>query len=199
MMYLVFFLLLVKFFLIEKEGDKWQVVIGIFFVFIMLMVMCVGLGIVFYLFFFVVFGIIVLVCFVMFYVCMFGGEGEVCIFIGVKNCCLFFVWLMGFVLFVVIFLFVFFLWFCNLYIMGGGFGLFDLCYVIGFSDEVNFDVIGSICMSDLVVLCVQFEGGCQFVGFLWFKVIVYDCYEDKCWLCVLCCSWECCDLMQGVF
>ncbi|MEM6703306.1 MAG: DUF3488 and transglutaminase-like domain-containing protein [Acidobacteriota bacterium] len=199
MMHLALFSLLAKLFSIEKEGDKWQVVIGIFFVFITSMATSAGPGIVLYLLFFVTLGITVLARFAMFHVRTLGGEGEARSLIGAKNRRPSLVWLTGLALLVAVPLFVFLPRLRNPYIMGSGSGSSDLRYVTGFSDEANLDIIGSIRSSDTVALRAQFEGGRQLAGSLRLKAIAYDRYEDKRWLRAARRSWERRDATQGAF
>lgn len=199
MMHLALFSLLAKLFSIEKEGDKWQVVIGIFFVFITAMATSAGPGIVLYLLCFVALGITVLARFAMFHVRTLGGEGAARTLIGAKNRRPSLVWLTGLALLVAVPLFVFLPRLRNPYIMGSGTGAGDLRYVTGFSDEANLDVIGSIRTSDSVALRAQFEGGRQLAGSLRLKAIAYDRYEDKRWLRAPRREWERRDAVQGAF
>jgi transglutaminase-like putative cysteine protease len=174
------FAVLVKLFALVRERDKWQAVIGIFFIFLAAMGTSLHPTIVLYLLAFLVISLLTLTRFTFLHVLAgFGREDPKLAalplrgFLGVST---------GFVVLVAIPLFALLPRVRQPFIVGRGpQGTGSTIEASGFSDAVNLDSIGTIRNSRAVVMRVQNEGGGDTGQDLRFKAATFEGYDGGSW------------------
>lgn len=178
-LHLILFALLVKLFSLTRERDKWQVAIGVFFLFLASMGTSVHPTIVIYLIAFLVLSLVMLTRFAFLHVLAgFGREDPELARIPLRGF-LGFCTLLTVVLSVP--LFAFLPRVPSPYIVGRGSGLGQTIESAGFSDEVTLDSIGQIRNSQDVALRLLEEGAAAPSGDIRFKTATYDLYQGGTW------------------
>jgi hypothetical protein len=178
MMHLAMFAMVAKLFSLQRERDKWQALVGIFFLFLAAMATSSHPAIVVYLVVFCSLLLGTLVRFAAYHVTgAFPCAGGTSLpplrsFLALST-------LFALVLSVPIFL--------ALprvrtpYVLGRGISGTQVGYSTGFSDEVSLDIVGNIRGSREVALRVQFEAGDLTSGDLRFRGAVYEDYQELRW------------------
>lgn len=178
-LHLILFALLVKLFSLTRERDKWQVAIGVFFLFLASMGTSVHPTIVLYLIAFLVISLVMLTRFAFLHVLAgFGREDPELARIPMRGF-LVFCTLLTVVLSVP--LFAFLPRVPSPYIVGRGSGLGQTIESSGFSDEVTLDSIGQIRNSRDVALRLLEEGTVDAGRDMRFKAATYDLYQGGTW------------------
>ncbi|HEX6864735.1 MAG TPA: DUF3488 and transglutaminase-like domain-containing protein, partial [Thermoanaerobaculia bacterium] len=178
-LHLILFALLVKLFSLTRERDKWQVAIGVFFLFLASMGTSVHPTIVLYLIAFLVISLVMLTRFAFLHVLAgFGREDPELARIPMRGF-LGFCTLLTVVLSVP--LFAFLPRVPSPYIVGRGAGLGQTIESAGFSDEVTLDSIGQIRSSRDVALRLLEEGTGEAGRDMRFKAASYDLYQGGTW------------------
>ncbi|MFP5285062.1 MAG: transglutaminaseTgpA domain-containing protein, partial [Thermoanaerobaculia bacterium] len=178
-LHLILFALLVKLFSLTRERDKWQVAIGVFFLFLASMGTSVHPTIVLYLIVFLVLSLVMLTRFAFLHVLAgFGREDPELARIPMRGflglCTLLTIALS-------VPLFAFLPRVPSPYIVGRGTGLGQTIESAGFSDEVTLDSIGQIRNSQDVALRLLEEGAAVPSGDMRFKTATYDLYQGGTW------------------
>ncbi|HEX5718248.1 MAG TPA: DUF3488 and transglutaminase-like domain-containing protein [Thermoanaerobaculia bacterium] len=178
-LHLILFALLVKLFSLTRERDKWQVAIGIFFLFLASMGTSVHPTIVFYLIAFLVLSLVMLTRFAFLHVLAgFGREDPELARIPMRG------FLIACTVLTVVLsvpLFAFLPRVPSPYIVGRGSGLGQTIESSGFSDEVSLDSIGKIRNSQDVALRLLEEGAVDVGRDIRFKAATYDLYQGGSW------------------
>ncbi len=181
-LHLGLFALLVKLFSMVRERDKWQAVIGIFFIFLAAMGTSVHPTIALYLAAFLVLGLLVLVRFAFFHVLAdFSRDDPRLATLPVRGL------VTASTVAVLLFAVPMFALLPRLrtpYIIGRGNGTGVVQEAAGFSDAVSLDSIDQIRTSRAVAIRVQFEGGAAPSDAgqeMRFKAATYDVYQHGHW------------------
>ena len=178
-LHLILFSLLVKLFSLTRERDKWQVAIGIFFLFLASMGTSVHPTIVLYLIAFLVISLVMLTRFAFLHVLAgFGREDPELARIPMRG---FLIACTTLTLLLSIPLFAFLPRVPSPYIVGRGSGLGQTIESAGFSDEVTLDSIGQIRSSRDVALRLLEEGTIDSGRDMRFKAATYDLYQGGTW------------------
>lgn len=178
-LHLILFALLVKLFSLSRERDKWQVAIGVFFLFLASMGTSVHPTIVLYLIAFLVLSLVMLTRFAFLHVLAgFGREDPELARIPLRG-------FLGFCTALTVLLsvplFAFLPRVPSPYIVGRGSGLGQTIESAGFSDEVTLDSIGQIRSSRDVALRMLEESASRPSGDIRFKTATYDLYQGGTW------------------
>jgi transglutaminase-like putative cysteine protease len=179
MMHLGMFALVVKLFSLSRERDKWQALVGIFFLFLASMATSANPAIVIYLVFFLALVLSTLTRFAYYHVAAVEHETN-----GRPVRLSFSRFLAATTLLSLIVAVPFFLFVPRLrtpYIFGRGAGAGTILTSTGFSDEVSLDVIGRIRSNREVALRFQPDGGRPLAGEIRLKGATYDFYEGRGW------------------
>ncbi|HVG08346.1 MAG TPA: transglutaminaseTgpA domain-containing protein [Thermoanaerobaculia bacterium] len=178
-LHLILFALLVKLFSLTRERDKWQVAIGVFFLFLASMGTSVHPTIVLYLIAFLAISLVMLTRFAFLHVLAgFGREDPELARIPMRG------FLVVCVLLTVMLsvpLFAFLPRVPSPYIVGRGSGLGQTIESAGFSDEVTLDSIGQIRNSRDVALRLLEEGTIDPGRDMRFKAATYDLFQGGTW------------------
>jgi protein-glutamine gamma-glutamyltransferase len=178
-LHLIMFALLVKLFSLTRERDKWQVAIGIFFLFLASMGTSVHPTIVLYLIAFLMISLVMLTRFAFLHVLAgFGREDPELARIPMRG------FLLVCTLLTVVLsvpLFAFLPRVPSPYIVGRGSGLGQTIESSGFSDEVTLDSIGQTRNSRDVALRLLEEGAIDAGRDMRFKAATYDLYQGGTW------------------
>lgn len=178
-LHLILFALLVKLFSLTRERDKWQVAIGVFFLFLASMGTSVHPTVLLYLVGFLVLSLVMLTRFAFLHVLAgFGREDPELARIPLRGF-LVFCTVMTIVLSVP--LFAFLPRVPSPFIVGRGTGLGQTIESAGFSDEVTLDSIGQIRTSQDVALRLLWEGSAGADAEMRFKAASYDLYQGGTW------------------
>jgi len=178
-LHLILFALLVKLFSLTRERDKWQVAIGIFFLFLASMGTSVHPTIVFYLIAFLVISLVMLTRFAFLHVLAgFGREDPELARIPMRG---FLIVCTVLTVVLSVPLFAFLPRVPSPYIVGRGSGLGQTIESSGFSDEVSLDSIGKIRNSQDVALRLLEEGAVDVGRDIRFKAATYDLYQGGSW------------------
>ena len=178
-LHLILFALLVKLFSLTRERDKWQVAIGIFFLFLASMGTSVHPTIVLYLVAFLVISLVMLTRFAFLHVLAgFGREDPGLARIPMRG---FLVACTCLTVVLSVPLFAFLPRVPSPYIVGRGSGLGQTIESAGFSDEVTLDSIGQIRNSRDVALRLLEEGTIDLNRDMRFKAATYDLYRGGTW------------------
>jgi transglutaminase-like putative cysteine protease len=178
-LHLILFALLVKLFSLTRERDKWQVAIGVFFLFLASMGTSVHPTIMLYLIAFLVISLVMLTRFAFLHVLAgFGREDPALARIpmrGFLGVCTVLTIALSVPLFALL------PRVPSPYIVGRGSGLGQTIESAGFSDEVTLDSIGQIRNSRDVALRLLEEETSRPGGDMRFKTATYDLYQSGTW------------------
>jgi transglutaminase-like putative cysteine protease len=181
-LHLGMFALVVKLFALVRERDKWQLAIGIFFIFLAAMGTSVHPTIVLYLGAFLVLSLVLLLRFAFFHVLadFSRDDPSVAAALPVRGLV---AGATAFVLLAAVPLFAFLPRLRSPYIIGRGRGSGLVQEAAGFSDAVTLDSIDQIRTSRAVAIRVQFESGerPQAGDEMRFKAATYDTYGGGSW------------------
>ncbi len=177
--HLCLFALLVKLFSLTRERDKWQAVIGIFFLFLAAMGTSVHPTIVLYLIGFLVLTLALLTRFAFLHVLAgFGREDPALARIPMRS---FLLLTTLATIILAVPLFALLPRVRSPYILGRGTGMGNVMEAAGFSDEVTLDSIGQIRNSRDVVIRLQEEGALDPNREMRFKAATFDLYQAGTW------------------
>jgi transglutaminase-like putative cysteine protease len=179
-LHLILFALLVKLFSLTRERDKWQVAIGVFFLFLASMGTSVHPTIMLYLIAFLVLSLAMLTRFAFLHVLAgFGREDPELARLPMRG---FLVVCTVLAIVLSVPLFAFLPRVPSPYIVGRGSGLGQTIESAGFSDEVTLDSIGQIRNSrDVALRLLEEKGASSPVGDIRFKTASYDLYQEGTW------------------
>jgi hypothetical protein len=181
MMHLALFALAVKLWAMKSEGDKWQVTVGIFFVFLAAMATSTHPSIVLYLVVFAGLALLLLTRYTYFHhVRLEAQRGR--LLLGPRSVKRY---VAGFSLLVLVLSVPLFLAFPRLqspYLAAGSGGPGGSQLGTGFSDQVTLDVIGSIRASREVALRLRLDGEREPASDFRLKGATYDRYQAMSWI-----------------
>lgn len=177
--HLCLFVVLVKLFALQRERDKWQAAIGIFFLFLAAMGTSVHPSIVLYLLGFLAISLALLTRFALLHVLAgFGREEPGLARVPLRG---FLIWATVGSVVVAIPLFALLPRVRTPYIVGRGVGTGTVVEAAGFSDDVTLDSIGRIQNSRSVAMRVEDQGPFDPNRELRFKAATYEVYQEGRW------------------
>lgn len=180
--HLAFFTVVVKLFSLQRERDKWQALIGIFFLFLAGMATSVHLSVVLYLLAFLSLSLILLARFASLHLLTgFGRERMVSVAVPLRGILAFSLLLS---VLVAVPLFALLPRVRTPYLATSGFGAGPSFEISGLSDEVTLDSIGLVRTSREVALRIEFEDPQRYLddrGSLRFKATTFDRYRGNRW------------------
>lgn len=180
--HLALFTVVVKLFSLQRERDKWQALIGIFFLFLAGMATSVHLSVVIYLVVFLSLNLLLLARFASLHLLTgFGRERAVSVAVPLRGILAFSVLLS---VIVAIPLFALLPRVRTPYLATSGFGAGPNFEISGLSDEVTLDSIGLVRTSREVALRIEFEDPDRYLqnrGSFRFKATTFDRYRGNRW------------------
>ena len=175
---LALFAILVKLFGLRRERDKWQILVGVFFLFLAAMATSVHPSVVIYLAAFLGLALAVLTRFAVLHLLAgFGREDGAAAKVPLKG---FLIAATLFTLVLAVPLFALLPRVTNPYFLGRGTGTGTVIEAMGFTDEVTLDTIGRIRESQEVFLRARFDGP-PLDPELRFKAATFDLYDGRRW------------------